>query len=148
MKQVIHTWDTESDEYETPTFSPLTLDNLIGNRFLTKPTEDGQHFHACAIHCIEEHDETTDNIHTKFLIHKSDDELDEIMGYKKLLEILEEQHQCDLDNNTYWQFKQINVSQNTMQSTLSSFSRFLACCFENALAMVFCLFKTINVSID
>ena len=32
-------------------------------------------------------------IPTKFLIHKSDDELDEIMGHHELLEILEEQHQ-------------------------------------------------------
>ena len=39
--------------------------------------------------CIKIND-TTDKVHTKFLIHKSDDELDKIMGYYELLEILEE----------------------------------------------------------
>ena len=29
------------------------------------------------------------------------------MGYHELLEVLEEPHQCDLENDTYWQFKQI-----------------------------------------
>ena len=44
MKQIIHTQDTESDEYETPTFSPLMLDDLIGCTFLTTPTEDSPWF--------------------------------------------------------------------------------------------------------
>ena len=92
MKQVLHTWDTESNEYNTPT---LKLDNFIGCTFLTTPTEYGKHFHACIIHHIKEIDDNTDKAHTKFLIHKSDDELDEIMGYHELLEILEEQHQCE-----------------------------------------------------
>ena len=92
MKQIIHTQDIELDEYKTPTFSPLMLDNLIGCTFVTTPTEDGQWVHAHIIHHIEEIDETTDKAHTKFLIHKSDDKLDEIMGYHELLEILEEQH--------------------------------------------------------
>ena len=34
---------------------------------------------------------------TKFLVHKSDDGLDEIMGYHELLETLEEQHQHELE---------------------------------------------------
>ena len=38
-------------------------------------------------------------------ICKSHDELDESMGYHKLVEILEEQHHQDLENDTYWQFK-------------------------------------------
>ena len=33
------------------------------------------------------------------------------MGYDEVLEILEEQHQCKLENNTYWQFKQITGHQ-------------------------------------
>ena len=111
MKQVLHPWDIESDEYETQTVSPLKPDNLIGHTFLTTPTEDCQHFHAHTICHIEEIDDTTAIVHTKFLIHKSDDELDEIMGYHKLLEILEEQHQCELENNTYWQFKHITGHQ-------------------------------------
>ena len=102
----MHTWDIESDEYETPTFSPFMTDNLIGCTFLTTSTEDGRCFHACIICCIEEIDETTDKVHTKFLIHKSDDELDQIMGYHELLETLEEQHQCELENDTFWQLKQ------------------------------------------
>ena len=93
MKQVLRTWDIESDEYKTPTFSPLKPDNLIGHTFLTTPTEDGQHFHTHVICHIEEINDSTDKVHTKFLIHKSDNELDEIMGYHELLEILEEQHQ-------------------------------------------------------
>ena len=80
MKQVIHIQDTEPDEYETPTFSPLMTDDLIGCTFLTTPTEDGQHFLTHNICCIEEINETTDSVHTKFLIHKSDDELHKIMG--------------------------------------------------------------------
>ena len=81
MKQVIHTWDTESDERKTPTFSPLTTDDLIGCTFRTTPTEDGQCFCTHIIHHIEEIDETTDTVCTKFHIHKSDDEVDEIMQY-------------------------------------------------------------------
>ena len=70
MKQVLHTWDTESDEYETPTFSPLKPDNLISCTFLATPTEDGHHFCTCVIHCIEETDViketdvTSDKVHT------------------------------------------------------------------------------------
>ena len=29
------------------------------------------------------------------------------MGYHELLEILEEQHQCELNNDVYWQFNSI-----------------------------------------
>ena len=101
VKQVIHTQDTESDEYETPTFSPLMMDDLIGHTFLTTLTEDGQCFHTCILGHIEEIDETTDKVCTKFLIPKSDDELDKIMGYHELLELLDEQHQHKLENNTY-----------------------------------------------
>ena len=104
MKQIIHTQDTESDEYKTPTFSPPMLDDLIGCMFLITP-EDGQCFHTHIICSIEEIDETTDKACPKFLIHKSDDELDETMGYYALLEILEEQHQHKLENDAYCQFK-------------------------------------------
>ena len=47
VEQVLYTWDTESDEYETPLFSPLKPDDLIQDTFLTTPTEDGQCFCAC-----------------------------------------------------------------------------------------------------
>ena len=93
VKQVLHTWDTESDEYKAPIFSPLKPDDLIGCTFLTTLTQDGQCFHAHIIHHIEEIDNTTDKVHTKFFVHKSVDELHEIMGCHDLLEILEEQHQ-------------------------------------------------------
>ena len=69
------------------------LDDLIGCTFLTTPTEDGQCFCTHVICHIEEIDDNTDKVCTKFLIHKSDDELDEIMGYHELQEFLEEQHQ-------------------------------------------------------
>ena len=49
VKQVLHTWDTESDEYKTPLFSPLKPDDLIGHTFLSTPIEHGQHFHAIAL---------------------------------------------------------------------------------------------------
>ena len=49
VKQIIHTQDAESDEYKTPTFSPLMQDDLIGHAFLTTPTEESQEFHACII---------------------------------------------------------------------------------------------------
>ena len=49
---------------------------------------------------IEEIDSTSDKVHTIFQVHKSNDELDEIMGYHKLLEILEEEHQHELENDT------------------------------------------------
>ena len=52
-----------------------------------------------------------DKVHTKFLVHNSDDELDKIMGYHKLLEILEEQHQQELRNGIYWQSKHIGGHQ-------------------------------------
>ena len=84
VKQAVHTRDIESDEYNTPTFSPLMMDDLIGHTFLTTPLEDGQHFHACIICCIEEINETTYTVHTEFLICKSDDEVDKIMGYHEL----------------------------------------------------------------
>ena len=80
MKQVLHTWDIESDEYKTPLFSPLKPDDLIGHTSLTTLTEDGQHFCVHIVHCIEEINNTTTKVCTKFLVHKSDDELDKIMG--------------------------------------------------------------------
>ena len=46
MKQVLCTWDTESDEYEISLFSPVKPDYLIGHTFIATPTEDGQCFHA------------------------------------------------------------------------------------------------------
>ena len=42
VKQVLHTWDTESDIYETPLFSPLKPDYLVGHTFLTTLMEDSQ----------------------------------------------------------------------------------------------------------
>ena len=93
VKQVLHTQEIESDEYETLTFSPLKPDDLIGHTFLTIPTEDGQCFGACIIHHSKKINKKTDKVCTKFLIHNSDDELDEIIGYHELIEILEEQHQ-------------------------------------------------------
>ena len=93
MKQVLHTQDTESDEYVTSLFSPLKPHDLIGHTFLTTTTEDGQCFHAHVMCHIEEIDDTRDEACNKFLVHKSDDELYEIMGHHELLEILEEQHQ-------------------------------------------------------
>ena len=41
----------------------------------------------------EEIYDTTDKVCTEFLVHKSEDELDEIMGYHELLELLEAQNQ-------------------------------------------------------
>ena len=115
MKQVLHTQDTESDEYETLPFSPLKPDDLIRHTFLTTPTEDGQHFHAHIIQFIEEINDSTNEVCTKFLVHKSDDELDEIMGYHELLEILEEQHQQELENDIYQQFKHITGPQGPLR---------------------------------
>ena len=43
----------------------------------------------------------------KFLVHKSDDDIDEIIGYHELIEILEEQHQCEPNNDIYLQFKSV-----------------------------------------
>ena len=54
-------------------------------------------------------------------MHKSDDELDEIMGYHELLEVLEEQHQCEQENDTYWQFKQITGHQGPLNKDDSSY---------------------------
>ena len=102
MEQVLRTWDIESDEYKTPTFSPLKPDNLIGCTFLTIHTEDGLHYHAGIIHHIEEIDDNSDKVCTKFLVHKSGNEFDEIMGHHELIEILEEQHQEELENDIYW----------------------------------------------
>ena len=62
VNQVLCTQDTESDEYETPLFSPVKLDDLIGCTFLTRPTEDGQCFHAQVICHIEKINDTTDKI--------------------------------------------------------------------------------------
>ena len=83
----------------------LKLDDIIGHTLLSTPTEDGQCFHAHIIHHIKEIDDKTDKVCTKS--HKSDDELDEIMGYHELLETLEEQHQQELENDIHWQFKHV-----------------------------------------
>ena len=36
------------------------------------------------------------------------------MGYHELLKILDEQHQCKLENNTHWKFKQITGYQGAL----------------------------------
>ena len=66
-------------------FQPLQPDDLIGHTFLTTLKEDSQCFCAHVIRCIEEIDDATGKACTKFIIHKSNDELDEIMGYLELL---------------------------------------------------------------
>ena len=43
----------------------------------------------------------------KFILNSWYTNLDGIMGYHDLLEILEEQHQHKLENNACWQLKQI-----------------------------------------
>ena len=68
-------------------------DDLIACTFLTTPKEDGQCSCAHIICHKEEIYDTTDKVCTKFLVHKSEDELDEIMGYHELLELLEAQNQ-------------------------------------------------------
>ena len=90
VTQVLHTWDRESDE--TPLFQPFIPDDLIVHEFLTPPMEDSQCFHAHVIWCIEEISDTGKAC-TKFLVYISDNEPDELMGYHKLLEIVEEQYQ-------------------------------------------------------
>ena len=55
VKQVLHSQDVESDASETPTFSSLKPDNLIGHTLLTIPTKGGQCFCACIVHCIVIH---------------------------------------------------------------------------------------------
>ena len=74
VKQVIHTQDTESEEYKTPLFQPLQPDELTRCTFITTQTDDGQCFCAHIISHIEEIDNATGKAQMKFLVCKSDDD--------------------------------------------------------------------------
>ena len=48
------------------------------------PNYTSRRCHAHSLCHIEEIYDTTDKVHTKFLVHKSNDELDEIMCYHEV----------------------------------------------------------------
>ena len=60
----------------------------------------------------------THKVHTKFPEHKSDNELDKIMGNHEPLETLEGHHQPELKTNIYSQFRHITGQRGPLNKTI------------------------------
>ncbi len=77
--------------------------DLVGCTFLLHPQEDGQHFHACIVEALEDHDA---NLHKKaerfkFCCSINDNQYEEILTYNEILNYIEQQD----DNGTkVWKF--------------------------------------------
>jgi hypothetical protein len=88
-----------------PIFHPS---DLAGHIFLMDPQEDGQHFHACIVHALDDHDQEfmaaacTNPAHIKFICSVNNDMQEEIISYNELLDYLNKQ---DEDKDTViWKF--------------------------------------------
>ena len=106
-KPIISTSDiighNDSSSFKLPKFSP---DELLGLSFL-RETDDGQKYRAQVVRKILYND-ASNHEKIKFLITLGDGELDEIITYNELSDIVESQHEKEIeDPNSAWTFLEI-----------------------------------------
>jgi hypothetical protein len=90
-------------DVKLPLFSP---EELLGLTFL-KTTDDGQTMRAKVVRKIRDQD-ADNHQKIKFLIEVGDGEMDEIITYNELSDLIEKQHEAEVNGETdVWTFKSI-----------------------------------------
>ena len=97
-----------------PHFSP---DELVGLTFI-HDTADGQKFRAKVARKIVDHD-AANHQKIRFLVEMSNGQLDEILAYNELSDIIERQHEAELyaPEDATWAFKAITDHQGPLKSS-------------------------------
>ena len=121
-KPVVHTrtenYGSPSD-YHAKSFDP---DELIGRIYLKDPTDEGERFRARISRKIIEHDENNQEL-IKFLVTVDQATQDEILSYGELLDIIERQHQEEMDDTErMWTFKGITAHEGPLSRTHPSYN--------------------------
>jgi hypothetical protein len=94
---------SSNDHTSSPQMPIFHPSDLVGRTFLMEPQEDGQHFHACIVCALDNHDHEfmvaacTNPAHIKFLCSINNDMREEIILYNELLDYLSKQ---DEDEDT------------------------------------------------
>jgi hypothetical protein len=106
--------DIAPPDLKLPHFSP---DELVGLTFI-RDTADGQKFRAKVARQIVDTD-AANHQKIKFLIEMSNGQLDEILAYNELSDIIEQQHEDELHapDDATWAFKAINEHQGPLLSS-------------------------------
>jgi hypothetical protein len=108
--------DIEPPNLSLPYFSP---DELVGLTFI-RDREDGCKFHATIARKIQDNDADT---HQKinFLVEMSNGELDKIIAYNELSNIIKDQHEKELHapKSAPWSFKFLNDHQGPLHPSNS-----------------------------
>jgi hypothetical protein len=70
---------------------------LVGRTFLMDPQDDGQHFRACIVDLVEDHqskEHKSDN-HHKFCISINDNQYEEVITYNELMDFIQKNEEND-----------------------------------------------------
>jgi hypothetical protein len=110
--------DIEPPNLKLPYFSP---DELVGLTFI-RDMEDGCKFCATVARKIQDDDAANDQ-KIKFLVEMSNGELDEIVAYNELSNIIEDQHEKELHapKLATWSFKSRNDHQGPLHPSNSHY---------------------------
>jgi hypothetical protein len=105
--------DIDPPNLKLPHFSP---DELLGLTFI-RDMDDGRKFRATVARQIVDND-AANHQRIKFLVEMSNGQLDEIIAYNELSDIIEEQHEAELHApaDSTWAFKSISTHQGPLQS--------------------------------
>jgi hypothetical protein len=106
--------DIDPPNLKLPHFSP---DELVGLTFI-RDMDDGRKFRATVARKILDTD-AANHQKIKFLVEMSNGELDEIIAYNELSNIIEDQHEKELHEpeSATWSFKAINAHEGPLKTT-------------------------------
>jgi hypothetical protein len=109
--------DIDPPNLKSPHFSP---DDLLGLTFI-RDMDDGRKFWATVARQQIVDNDAANHQRIKFLVEMSHGQLDKIIAYNELSDIIEQQHEAELhapDDST-WAFKAINAHQGGLNLLLS-----------------------------
>ena len=106
--------DIDPPNLKLPHFSP---DDLLGLTFI-RDMPDGRKFRATVARKIKD-DDAANHQKIRFLVEMSNGELDEVIAYNELSNIIEDQHNKELQepDSATWAFKAINEHQGPLNSS-------------------------------
>jgi hypothetical protein len=106
--------DIDPPDLKLPHFSP---DELLGLTFI-RDMPDGRKFRASVARKIRDAD-AANHHKIKFLVEMSNGELDEVIAYNELSNIIEDQHEKELHepDSATWSFKAINDHQGPLTTS-------------------------------